>query len=144
FLVGPKPFVEEARALRRLMERHAPNNNQRTAALFLSLGHHSTRIRPLHKAYRARWEIMGAALQAHLPATARIPTFGGTSFWVEGPRSLDRQMLTKQAAAQGIVIESGRIHFGAENAPHHFFRLAFSSIEEKKIEPGIHLLAETI
>jgi GntR family transcriptional regulator/MocR family aminotransferase len=144
FLVGPKPFVEEARALRRLMVRHAPNNNQRTAALFLSLGHHDTLIRRLHKAYRMRWEIMGAALQAHLPATARIPTFGGTSFWVEGPRSLDSEMLAKQAAAQGIVIESGRIHFGAENAPHHFFRLAFSSIEEKKIEPGIRLLAETI
>ena len=27
---------------------------------------------------------------------------------------------------------------------NNFFRLAFSSIEEKKIEPGIRLLAETI
>jgi len=144
FLVGPKPFVEEARALRRLMVRHAPNNNQRTAALFLSLGHHDTLIRRLHKAYRSRWEIMGAALQTHLPDAARIPSFGGTSFWVEGPETLDSETLAKHAAARGIVIESGRIHFGAENAPHNFFRLAFSSIDEKKIEPGIGLLAETI
>lgn len=144
FLVGPKAFVEEARALRRLMVRHAPNNNQRTAALFLSLGHHDTLIRRLHKAYRSRWESMGAALQAHLPDSARIPSFGGTSFWVEGPRGLDSELLAKQAAARGIVIEPGRIHFGAENAPDNFFRLAFSSIEEKKIEPGIKLLAETI
>ncbi len=50
------------------MVRHAPNNNQRTAALFLSLGHHDTLIRRLHRAYRTRWEIMGAALQEHLPA----------------------------------------------------------------------------
>jgi GntR family transcriptional regulator / MocR family aminotransferase len=144
FLVGPKDFVEEARALRRLMVRHAPNNNQRTAALFLSLGHHDTLIRRLHKAYRSRWEIMGAALQTHLPDAARIPSFGGTSFWVEGPGTLDSETLAKHAATRGIVIESGRIHFGAENAPHNFFRLAFSSIDEKKIEPGIGLLAETI
>ena len=144
FLVGPKPFVEEARALRRLMVRHAPNNNQRTAALFLSLGHHDTLIRRLHKAYRSRWEIMGAALQRYLPDSARIPSFGGTSFWVEGPAQLDSEMLAKHAAARGIVIEPGRIHFGAENAPHNFFRLAFSSIDERKIEPGIELLAETI
>jgi GntR family transcriptional regulator/MocR family aminotransferase len=144
FLVGPKPFVEEARALRRLMVRHAPNNNQRTAALFLSLGHHDTLIRRLHKAYRTRWEIMGAALRAHLPVTARIPTFGGTSFWIEGPQALDSEVLAVQAAVRGIVIEPGRIHFGVGEPPQNFFRLAFSSIEEKKIEPGIELLAETI
>ena len=144
FWSGRRPFVEEARALRRLMVRHAPNNNQRTAALFLSLGHHDTLIRRLHKAYRTRWEIMGAAFQTHMPESARIPSFGGTSFWVAGPQALDSETLAKQAAARGIVIEPGRIHFGADNAPDNFFRLAFSSIDEKKIEPGIRLLAETI
>jgi GntR family transcriptional regulator/MocR family aminotransferase len=144
FMVGPKKLIAEARALRRLMVRHPPNNNQRTAALFLSLGHHDTLIRRLHKAYRTRWEIMGAALQTHLPESARIPSFGGTSFWVAGPRAFDSEMLAKHAAARGIVIEPGRIHFGADPAPNNFFRLAFSSIEEKKIEPGIRLLAETI
>ena len=53
FLVGPKALVAEARALRRLMVRHAPNNNQRTAALFLSLGHHDTLIRRLHRALKS-------------------------------------------------------------------------------------------
>ena len=86
FMVGPKTLIAEARALRRLMVRHAPNNNQRTAALFLSLGHHDTLIRRLHRAYRSRWEIMGAALNAHhARCLSRIPSFGGTSFWVKGP-----------------------------------------------------------
>ena len=74
----PGTLIEEARALRRLMVRHAPNNNQRTAALFLSLGHHDTLIRRLHRTYRARWETMGAALHRHLPGCASIPSFGGT------------------------------------------------------------------
>ncbi len=144
FLVAPKELVAEARALRRLMVRHAPNNNQRTAALFLSLGHHDTLIRRLHRTYRTRWEVMGEALKRHMPDASRVPSFGGTSFWVKGPDALDSDRLAVSAAAKGILIEPGRIDFGAANPPRHFFRLAFSSIDEKKIEPGIKLLADLI
>ena len=35
YMVGPKPLIREARALRRLMLRHPPANNQRAVALFL-------------------------------------------------------------------------------------------------------------
>lgn len=144
FLVGPKTLVAEARALRRLMVRHAPNNNQRTAALFLSLGHHDTLIRRLHRAYRTRWEIMGAALEKYMPASTRIPSFGGTSFWVKGRDGLDTEVLATAAAAKGLLIEPGRINFGTPAPPRNYFRLAFSSIEDKRIEPGVKLLAQTI
>lgn len=141
FLVAPRTIVAQARALRRLMVRHAPNNNQRTAALFLSLGHHDTLIRRLHRAYRSRWEIMGEALKQHLPDASRVPSFGGTSFWVKGPSDLDSGELARAAAAKGVLIEPGRIAFGARSAPSNFYRLAFSSIDEKKIEPGIRILS---
>jgi len=144
FMVGPKELIAEARALRRLMVRHAPNNNQRTAALFLSLGHHDTLIRRLHKAYRARWDSMGAALNTHLPDSSRIPTFGGTSFWVEGPAGLDSERLYEEARRQGILIEPGRINFGGAMRPRNTFRLAFSSIEEARIEPGVRLLSDIV
>ncbi|MCA0432381.1 MAG: PLP-dependent aminotransferase family protein [Proteobacteria bacterium] len=144
FLVGPKELVAEARALRRLMVRHAPSNNQRAAALFLSLGHHDTLIRRLHKAYRQRWEIMGKALADHLPMSSRNPSFGGTAYWVKGPPRLDSERLAKAALERGIFIEPGRLTFGGKTPPQNYFRLAFSSIDDKKIEPGIKLLAETI
>jgi GntR family transcriptional regulator / MocR family aminotransferase len=142
FMVAPKALINEARALRRLMVRHAPNNNQRTAALFLSLGHHDTLIRRLHKAYRTRWEVMGKALETHFPSSSRIPSFGGTSFWVKGLAKLDCELLAKAAAEKSILIEPGRVNFGSVKQPKNYFRLAFSSIDEKKIEPGIKLLAE--
>ena len=144
FMVGPKKLIAEARALRRLMVRHAPNNNQRTAALFLSLGHHDTLIRRLHRAYHKRWEIMGAALAQHFPASSQLPSFGGTSFWVKGAVDLDSEILAKAAAARGILIEPGRVNFGRKNPPRNYFRLAFSSIDENRIATGIKLLAETI
>jgi GntR family transcriptional regulator / MocR family aminotransferase len=144
FLVAPKNVVAQARALRRLMVRHAPNNNQRTAALFLSLGHHDTLIRRLHRAYRSRWEIMGEALNRHMPDSSRVPGFGGTSFWVKGPPELDSDALTRDAAAKGVLIEPGRVSFGVKDAPRNFYRLAFSSIDEQKIEPGIRILADLV
>lgn len=143
FMVGPKKLIAEARALRRLMVRHPPNNNQRTAALFLSLGHHDTLIRRLHKAYRERWEIMGKALAEHMPQSARSPTFGGTAFWVKGPERIDSEALAQEALRKGIFIEPMGLTFAASNQPRNFFRLAFSSIAGEKIEPGIKLLAET-
>lgn len=142
FMVGPRPLIAEARALRRLMVRHAPNNNQRSAALFLSLGHHDALIRKLHRAYRGRWKIMGDALEKYLPASANMPSFGGTSFWVKGPAQLDSEELARRAAAKGVLIEPGRVTFGGSDAPRNFFRLGFSSIDDKKIEPGIKLLSE--
>ncbi len=125
-------MIAEARALRRLMVRHAPNNNQRTAALFLSLGHHDTLIRRLHKAYRTRWEIMGKALEQHFPASSRLPRFGGTSFWVKGPADLDSEVLAKAAASQEHSDRAGTDKFRQEEAAANYFRLAFSSIDEKK------------
>jgi GntR family transcriptional regulator/MocR family aminotransferase len=144
FMVGPKELISEARALRRLAIRHPPNNNQRTAALFLSLGHHDTLIRRLHKAYRTRWEIMGKALADHLPQSSRNPSFGGTSYWVKGPAGLNADQLQAAAMKKSIFIEPGRVNFAAQTPPLNYFRLAFSSIEEARIEPGIKLLAETI
>ena len=45
---------------------------------------------------------MGAALARHLPDSARVPTFGGTSYWVKGPEKVDAQQLQQQALRHGI------------------------------------------
>ncbi|MEK9671862.1 MAG: PLP-dependent aminotransferase family protein [Rhodospirillaceae bacterium] len=144
YLVGPAPLIREARALRRLMLRHAPNNNQRTAALFLALGHHDSLVHRLHKAYRDRWQAMGEALAAHLPGWSKAPAFGGTSYWVSGPDGFRASRLAERALDDGVLIEPGRVmHAGDRPADNHF-RLGFSSIAAERIEPGIELLADII
>jgi len=144
YLVGPRDLVRELRSLRRLMLHHPPNNNQRTAALFLALGYHDTLINRLHKVYRDRWECMGQALARHLPNTAEIPSFGGTSYWVRGPEGLDAEALACQALDKGVVIEPGNMTFASHTPPRNFLRLAFSSISADKIEPGIEILSRLI
>ncbi len=144
YLVAPPAVIDEARALRRLMLRHPPGNNQRTAALFLAAGHYDALVHRLHRAYRSRWHVMGKALSRHLPGWSRAPSFGGTSYWVEGPPELDADALADTAQQEGILIEPGAIHFAGDPPPRNHFRLGFSSIPEERIEPGIARLAELV
>ena len=60
------------------------------------------------------------------------------------PHLPDSEMLAEACASRSLLIEPGRIYFGADDKPRNYFRLGFSSIEERKIEPGIKLLAEAI
>ena len=85
---------------------------------------------------------MAQALQKHMPGLAEQPTFGGSCYWVKGPDGLDARDLREKAAEHGILIESGDIHFLGDNSPKNYFRLGYSSIHPKLIEPGIEKLAQ--
>jgi len=85
FMVGPKSFIAEARALRRLMYRHPPSNTQRTVGHFLALGHHDSAVLRLSQAYKRRWELMNEALSQYQNLSTTAPVFGGTSYWVSLP-----------------------------------------------------------
>ncbi len=144
FMVGPAELIREARAQRRLMLRHPPTNNQRILGLFLSLGHHDSLIARLSHHYRQRWLTMAAALEKHLPESTRVPSFGGTAFWVKGPDTLDANDLYERALKASILIEPGDVHFMAPDPPKHFFRLGFSAIPADRIEAGIERIAGLI
>ena len=144
YMIASRTLIEEARALRRLMVRHPPANNQRLVALFLSMGHHDSLIHRLSQTYHERWKVMGDALNRYLPESSRIPSFGGTSYWVNGPEQLDTRELKNKARESGILIESGDICFMQPDPPQNFFRLGYSSIAANKIEPGIKKLADLI
>lgn len=142
YMVGPRELIREARALRRLELRHPPANNQRAVALFLALGHHDSLVRRLSHTFKDRWKVTGEALARHLPRSSRVPTFGGTAYWVRGPRELDARELGKAALAEGILIEPGDVYFlDPDTAPRNCFRLGFSSLPSNRIEPGVERLA---
>ena len=141
YLVGPPALIREARALRRLMLRHPPTNAQRTAALFLQLGHHDAMILRLRRVYGERWKVIGEAIERHLPGLRRMPSHGGSSVWLQGPEGLDADVLALRALALGVVIEAGSAFFADRPAKKNCFRLGFSSIETEKIEAGVKVIA---
>lgn len=144
FMVGNRELIRQAIALRRLMLRHPPGNNQRTVAIFLANGHHDTLIARQNRVYRERWQLMAKALAEHLPGWSEMPTFGGTSNWLKGPDHLDAGELAEAALDDGIVIEPGGICFENPAVFKNYFRLGFSSISSDRIGPGIERLAAVI
>lgn len=144
YIVASKQVIREAIALRRLMVRHPSANNQRSVALFIARGYYDGLASKLLKEYEPRWQAMAAALAQHLPESASPPTFGGSSYWVRGPESLDARELQKIAREHSLIIEPGDIHFFGDQPPLYYFRLGYSSIKADKIDPGIKLLSELI
>ncbi len=140
FIVADRALVAEMRALRRLMLRHPPGNNQRAAALFLANGHFDVLVRRIHRVYRERWQAMNAALDEHLPGWASPPGFGGSSYWLTGPDGLDAETLADAALADGVVVEPGNPFFSDPAQGRRHIRLGFSSIQQEKIPLGIKKL----
>lgn len=144
YVVADERLIAELRALRRLMLRHPPGNNQRAAALFMANGHYDVLVRRIHRVYRDRWQAMAKALAEHLPGWADSPGFGGSSYWLTGPAMLDAEVLAQWALDQGVLIEPGMPFYADPEEGRHRFRLGFSSIPAERIGEGIRRLRRVI
>ena len=143
YMVADSALIKEAQALKRLMLRQVPMNNQRSVGLFVARGYYDELINRQRTSYQHKSAIMLSALQQYLPNSTVEPSFGGSSYWIEGPRHLDSQVLANRAREQGILIEPGSIYF-CENKQSHCFRLGFGSINQSLITEGIAKLAAII
>ena len=144
YLVAPEPLIDEARALRHLILRHPPGHAQRTLAYFMALGHYDAQIRRLRRHLAGRRMALQQALDRHKLFTQTASHFGGTSFWVQGPDWLDARRLAERAAEAGVLIEPGDAFFQTGDPRLNYFRLAYSSIPEARIEEGIARLAAAV
>ncbi|MEM6887544.1 MAG: PLP-dependent aminotransferase family protein [Pseudomonadota bacterium] len=144
FLVGSEPFIREARALRASVLRHPPGHMQRTAAYFLSLGHHDALIRRMGATLYQRRTEMSQAIEGHGLQIAGQGTNGGSSFWMRAPDGVDTAELARRLQARSVLIEPGHTFFVGPNQPHDFYRLAYSSIPAGRIAAGIKIVADEL
>ncbi|MEL6639819.1 MAG: PLP-dependent aminotransferase family protein [Pseudomonadota bacterium] len=144
YLVGPAPFIQEARALRASVLRHPPGQMQRTVAYYLSLGHYDALVRRMSRAYHRRREVIDKAIVDQGLTVAGKGTYGGSSLWMSAPPHVDTAQLAYQLRSKGVLIEPGAAFFADESAPTHFYRLAYSSISADRIPKGIAFIAETL
>jgi GntR family transcriptional regulator/MocR family aminotransferase len=144
YIVADERLIAELRALRRLMLRHPPGNNQRTAALFMTNGHYDALVRRIHRVYRERWQVMSKALAEHLPGWSRSPGFGGSSYWLTGPEGFDSERLAALALEDGVLIEPGMPFYVDPEEGRRRFRLGFSSIPGERIGEGVRRLRSAI
>jgi GntR family transcriptional regulator/MocR family aminotransferase len=144
YLVGPEPFIRQARALRANVLRHPPGHIQRTAAYFLRLGHYDAQIKRMSRLLAERRAVMQAALLDHGLTIAGSGTFGGSSFWMKAPEGVDMEQVRQQLLADSVLIESGDRFFTGAQAPRNHYRLAYSSIPSDRIAEGVARIAQAI
>ena len=144
YLVGPAPFIREARALRATVLRHPPGHIQRTVAYYLSLGHYDALVRRMSKTYHERRQVMDTALNETGLTIAGRGTYGGSSVWLRAPDGTDTTQLAEQLKADKVLIEPGAPFFAGETPPTEYLRLAYSSISSARIPEGIRLIANAI
>lgn len=144
YLVGSEPFIREARALRASVLRHPPGHVQRTAAYFLSLGHHDALIRRMGTTLHQRRSVMTDAIEQHGLEIAGQGANGGSSFWMRAPEAVDTAELARRLQARSVLIEPGHTFFTGPDQPKDFYRLAYSSIPANRIAPGLSVIADEI
>ncbi len=144
YVVASEEFIREARALRGLVLRHPPGHIQRTVAYFLSLGHYDAQINRMRQAYSRRRAVMTDAIAQYGLRIAEDAGQGGSSFWMIAPEKVDTEVLAARLDTQGVIIEAGRGFFDENRGATHYYRLAYSSIDEGQIPDGIRLISEEI
>lgn len=142
YVVAPAPVIRELRALRRLMLRHPPLNNQRVAALFIGLGHYRSHLQQVGRVLLERAALLDTLLPQALPDCTWSRGPGSTSYWITCPEGTDATLLSQAARAEGVVIEPGDVFSMNADATRHCFRLGFSSIRTDRIAPGIARLGQ--
>ena len=144
YMIGPEQMIAEARALRRLMLRHPPSNNQNAVAHFLALGHHDSLVHRIATSYKQRWQALDDALTEFMPESSRAPAFGGSAFWVKLPSGTDADDVQQLASDNGILVVSGNTYYLQPGSADAYLRIGFSSIPVEDIRPGIEKLASLI
>lgn len=145
FMVADANLIREVRKLRRLMYRHPPSNNQRTCALFISLGHYDSYVRKLKNSYKDKWTLIRKMLDQHMPQCVTGETLGGSSFWLKLPKGIKAETFAFKAREMGVLVEPGDIHFMyPERESHAYVRLGFSAIDIAMIPAGIKKLASIL
>lgn len=141
YMVAPKALINQAKALRRIMLRHPPSNNQFIIAQFLERGYHDALIRRISHTLYHRSQIIKTLLDEHFPGGASKSDFGGSSYWVQAGNEIDTRNLANNAKDKGILIEPGKSFFYPGTEKQNYFRLGFSSISAERIRSGLPLLA---
>jgi GntR family transcriptional regulator/MocR family aminotransferase len=144
YMVADAELINELRALRRLMYRHPPLNNQRMLAEFLAQGHYDAHLRRFREEHTRRRDSLREAVRHELGSCQHIGSEGASAFWLQTPAGVDTQKLAWAAAQHSVLIESGSQFFFNPAPPANFMRLGFHAIDAEQILPGIRTLAQVL
>ena len=142
YVVAEPPVIAQMRALRRLIHRHPPGNNQRALAIFIERGYHRAFLRRARAVMAEREQVMAQALDRHFPGTQWRHCPGASTFWMKLPDGPGSEEFRRRAAMHGVLVETGTRYFYAGAPEGEYLRLSVSSIPATRIADGVRRLAD--
>lgn len=143
YMVATEDLITEARAIRRLMIRHIPANNQRSVAFFIGLGHYHKMFTKIQKNNKERWYLINKKIEQE-PLLSCTPTVGGSTFWIKLPEGVNAKILSSKLANIGVILRSGDASFAEQNPPQNYIHLGYSAIDTNKINKGMDIIIHQI
>jgi 2-aminoadipate transaminase len=144
YLCGSPAMIERLTCLKQITDLHTGSLTQRIAYEYCARGFLEPGIQRLRDVYRARRDVMLAALHEHCSGILTwTRPLGGMFIFCRLPAERDASELLRLALGRGIVFVPGA-GFHANGAGHNTFRLNFVSADEEKIRQGISILGDAI
>lgn len=142
FLVAPEVVVNEAAALRKLIDRQGEQLLEEATAELLNAGEISRHIKKSHKIYQERLENTCRLLRKHLDEflTFERPN-GGLAIWATYRKNISARAVAVNAGKLGLKINDGQGYFFQPNVsmPNDFIRIGYCSLDEKEMDSAIHI-----
>jgi len=147
FMVAPEVVIDEAAAIRRLIDRQGEQLLEEATAELLSAGDISRHIKRSHKVYQGRLENTCRLLSEHLGEylTFERPN-GGLAIWARYREDISSSVVAQNAGKLGLKISNGRNYFFQPDIsmPHDFIRIGYSSLDEREMAAAIELWKQAL
>jgi 2-aminoadipate transaminase len=142
--IGAESAIERLRLVKQSTDLHSDQLSQAAMAEFVRRGYLIRHLAKMKKAYRSRLDVMEQALERHMPERVTwTRAEGGMTLWVTLPPGFDAGELLIHARERGIIFLPGR-YFYAQHPQPNTLRLAFASVDEKRIAKGVETLGELL
>ncbi len=142
YALAPAPILERMATVRAAIDRGGDAPLETALADLIRDGELGRHARKARRVYRARRDLLAAALQAELGGAAQfdLPA-GGLALWLraEGVRTADWAARAGQA---GLALLPGN-RFALDGPAPEAFRLGFAALDDARIRRAVEILART-
>ncbi|MBO9153510.1 PLP-dependent aminotransferase family protein [Chitinophaga sp. GCM10012297] len=147
FMVAPEVVINEAAALRKLIDRQGEQLLEEATAELLSNGEIARHIKKSHKIYRERLENTSRLLREQL---GEYLTFdrpnGGLAIWATYRKGISGRTVALNAEKLGLKISDGTNYFFQPNTsrPQDFVRIGYCSLDETEMAAAIRIWKQAL
>lgn len=147
FMVAPEEVINEAAAIRKLIDRQGELLLEEAIAELLRNGNIYRHLKKSYKVYQERLENTCQLLQEQLgPYLLFDPPNGGLAIWASYRKGISSREVSLNAAKLGLKISDGSNYFFQPNTtkPDNFVRIGYCSLDKAEMAAAIDLWKQAL